>query len=132
MDILPSQTPYGHLWNKYRPVILRLMIDAHERPQRYVFSAHEFRRVFPKNRGSLAFILYLHRSKAINNIKTSLLAHSLVGILRESKTAVRLTESSTFELKLDENFIMHVRKSDVTDSGSVVTNTAASLEIADV
>lgn len=130
MNILKSQTPYSYIWHKYRPVILRLMVNAHDGPQQYTFSEHEFRRIFPKNRSSLAFILYMHRSKAVNNIKTSLLAHALLGILKESKTAVSLTENSTFEFRLDENFVLHVRKNQVADENSVVTPSAVSLEIA--
>ena len=108
-----TQTPYSYIWHKYRPVVLRLMVNAVDGPQQYVFADHEFRRMFPRNRSSLAFILYMHRSKAVNNIKTSPLAHALVGILKESKTAIRLTEDSTFELILDENFVFHVRKNEV-------------------
>lgn len=107
MNTETVHTPYSHIWNKYRPVILRLMVDSENAPQYYAFSVHEFTRVFPKNRSNLAFILFLHRSKALNNIKSSPLAQSLLAMLRESKTVVRLTEHSTFEfvsyIRPDEN-----------------------------
>jgi hypothetical protein len=112
MNIETAQSRYCHLWHKYRPVILRLMIDAKDAPQHYALSNHEFRRIFPKNQSSLAFILYIHRSRAVNNIKTSPLAHALLQVLRDSKTAIKLTERSTFEFLLDEKFIIHVRKSE--------------------
>lgn len=130
MNTLVPQTPYTHIWNKYRPVILRLMVNAHDGPQQYRFSAHEFTRVSIKNRNSLAFILYLHRSEAINNIRTSLLAHSLLTILQDSNTAIRLSANSTFEFKLDQRFVMHVRKNEVVDSDGAATSGKTSLEIA--
>lgn len=115
MNFETLQTPYDYVWHKYRPVILRLMIDAETTPQAYSFSDHEFKRMFPKNKSSLAFILYVHRSKAINNIKTSPLANALLGILQQSKTAVKLTEDSTYELMLDQKFVLHVRKNKSVD-----------------
>ena len=124
-----SRTPYSYVWHKYRPVILRLMIKAEDGPQEYRFSDHEFRRIFPKNRNSLAFILYIHRSKAVNNIKTSALAHALLEILKESQTAIRLTENSTFELMLDEKFVLHVRKNGLADNKDVESTNAVSLEV---
>jgi hypothetical protein len=127
-----TQTPYGYIWHKYRPVILRLMVNAEDAPQQYVFAGHEFRKMFPKNRGSLAFLLYIHRSKAVNNIKTSPLANALLAILQQSKTAVKLTENSTYELMLDKKFVFHVRKNEVVDHAHATSVTAASLEIAAV
>jgi len=132
MNILTPQTPYSYIWHKYRPVILRLMVNAHDGPQQYIFSEHEFRRIFPKNRSSLAFILYMHRARALNNIKTSHLAQALLGILKESKTAISLTENSTFEFKLDDRFILHVRKNEIVENNVDASSTAVSLEIADV
>jgi hypothetical protein len=111
MMIELTQAPYGYIWHKYRPVILQLMLNAGEAPQQYAFSEHEFQRAFPKNRKNLAFILFIHRLKALNNIKTSPLAYALVEILKESKTAAALTEHSTYEIMLDQKFILHVRKS---------------------
>ena len=105
------------------------MIKAEDGPQEYRFSDHEFRRIFPKNRNSLAFILYIHRSKAVNNIKTSTLAHALLEILKESQTAIRLTENSTFELMLDEKFVLHVRKNGLADNKDVESTNAVSLEV---
>lgn len=127
-----SQTPYSHVWHKYRPAILRLMVNAADAPQQYAFSDHEFRRMFPKNQSSLAFILYIHRSKAVNNIKTSPLAHALLGVLQQSKTADKLTEDSTYELMLDERFVFHVRKNEPVDHADVTSVTAVSLNTAGV
>jgi hypothetical protein len=86
------------------------MVDAANCPQQYSFSNHEFTQIAPKNRTSLAFILYLHRLKALNNIKSSPLAHGLLEILKESQTAARLTQSSVFEFILDKHFVLHVER----------------------
>jgi hypothetical protein len=106
------------------------MVNANDGPQQYIFSEHEFRRIFPKSRGNLDFILYMHRTKAINNIKTSPLAQALLGILKESKTAVDLSENSTFEFILDKNFALNVRKNEALDNDNAEASTAAdSLEV---
>lgn len=120
-------TPYSHIWNKYRPVILRLMVDSENGPQHYSFSDHEFTRVFPKKRDSLAFILFLHRSKALNNIKSSPLAQSLLAMLRESKTVERLTEDLTFEFMLDDKFLFHVRRNEALNDNDAAANPAAAI-----
>jgi len=124
-----SQSAYRYVWHKYRPVILRLMVDSEKAPQQYAFSDHEFKRVFPRKHNSLAFILFIHRSKALNNIKSSPLAQALLGILQESKTVVRLTEDSTYELILDENFIFHVRKNEKIAGTADVSDPALSLSV---
>jgi hypothetical protein len=35
MNAETVHTPYSHIWNKYRPVILRLMVDSKNGPQHY-------------------------------------------------------------------------------------------------
>ena len=115
-----AQTACNYLWRKYRPVVLRLMMDAKEDSQQYVFSSDEFRKMFPKSSRKLAFILYLHRSRALNNIKSSVLAQSLVDVLRQSKTSASLCNDATFEFVLDEQFIFHVRRNRVVPDQSGV------------
>lgn len=112
---------FSYIWHKYRPVILRLMISSVDGPQQYQFSDHEFRRMDPKQKKGFEFILYVYKSKALNNIKTSVLAADLLKILQDSKTAAELTSTSTYEFVLDKNFILHVKKS--TDAAEGVTNT---------
>lgn len=123
-----SQSLYHHIWHKYRPAILKLMVDAKEDAQQYPFSDHEFKRVSPKNKGKLSFILYVHRSKALNNIKTSPLAIALLEVLQQSKTAAALTGDATYEFLLDDHFVLHIRRSAVI-SGETA---AGSLEVGDV
>ena len=41
MDI--TYRKYAPLWNKYRPAILRMMLDAEAEPQQYKLTQHEFK-----------------------------------------------------------------------------------------
>ena len=125
---IETTSPCSYIWHKYRPVILRMMVDSETTPQHYAFADHEFKRLFPKNTGKLAFILFLHRAKAINNIKSSPLAQALLGILQQSKTVVRLTEESTYELMLDDKFVFHVRKNDPAVANYKSSNAVAVVE----
>lgn len=104
---------YNHIWHKYRPVILKMMIDSNVAAQHYVFSKHEFKRVHPKSAEKLAFLLYLRKSKALNNIRTSGLAKALLAVLQQSKTAVDLTSDSTYEILFDDSFVLHIKKAGV-------------------
>jgi hypothetical protein len=113
--IIPSYTPsYTYLWHKYRPVILRLMIASAKGPQTYRFSEHEFRRMNLKRKDGCAFILYLRKCKALNNIKSSEVANDLVAILQQSRTAIELSAESTFEFLLDKDFVLHIRKAETS------------------
>jgi hypothetical protein len=106
-----SQT-YTYLWGKYRPVILKLMLSSTEGPQQYELSPHEVKRANPKQKGGYSFTLITHKSRAVNNIRTSTIAKDLLRVLQESKKASELAALSTYEFKLDKHFIFHVTKVD--------------------
>lgn len=110
MSILSPPSRYAYIWHKYRPVVIKLMIDAAEAPQQYQFFEQEFRRFNRSETNGYSFILYVNSGNALNNIKTSALANDLLLLLRSSKTAALLMQSSTFEFMLDAKFILHVRK----------------------
>jgi len=99
---------YAYLWDKYRPAILKLMMEATGGPQQYKLSDHEFRRVNPKEK--FAFTLQVFEGGAINNIKTSAVAKDLLLVLKQSKTAMELSQASTYEFTLDRKFVLHVTK----------------------
>jgi hypothetical protein len=104
---------YINLWNKYRPAILKLMIDSSEGPQQYKFSSHEFRSLNPKEKG-LHFTLHVFQGKAVNNIRESLVAQDLLSILQQSKKATELMETSAYEFVMDRQFVLRiVRKEQV-------------------
>ena len=74
---------YTFLWGKYRPALLKLMIDSNAGPQTYKLSAHEFKAVNPKKKDSHAFTLKVHKNKALNDIRTFGIAKDLLVILQQ-------------------------------------------------
>ena len=118
MSYYSSTAPskYSYLWSKYRPAILKLMIDSAEDPQEYKFSSHEFKRVNPKEKGGYAFILRAFQGKAENDIRTSIVAKSLIGVLKQSKTATELMDTAVYEFTLDKQFLLHITKEDAPES----------------
>ncbi len=101
---------YTYVWSKYRPAILKLMVDSADGPQQYKFSNHEFKSINPKEKGGYAFTLRVFQGKAVNNIKTSAVAQDLLLILQQSRRALELIETSTYEFVMDKHFMLHVAK----------------------
>jgi len=116
---------YAFLWNKYRPAILKLMIDSENEPQEYKFSKHEFHNVNAKEKGGYAFVLTVFDSKPVNDIRTSSLAKDLLVILQNSNKAAELTQTATYEFTMDKQFTLHiVKKEAVVTEEEVVTSEA--------
>ena len=101
---------YTPVWHNYRPVILQLMVRSNEGPQQYSLSAHEFRAINQKEKGGYAFNFQATNSKAINSIKTSIVAQDLLSILQESPKANALMAEGTYEFSMDKQFVFHVSK----------------------
>ncbi len=106
---------YVFLWSKYRPAILNLMISATSGPQQYQFSKHEFQDINPKKRTGYSFVLRVHRGKAANNIKTSVLAQDLLMVLQHSAKARELAEESLYEFELDRDFKLHIKQEEAPE-----------------
>lgn len=97
------------LWKKYRPALLKLMIEAMEgEPQEYQFAFHEFDDLNPKKTTNYPFKLEVHKGRAINISKTSDLALALLSLLNSSATAWGLMEKATFKFELTKKYILHV------------------------
>ena len=104
---------FASLWNKYRPVILKLMMDSDKEPQQYKLSAHEFKAASAQKTG-YSFVLEVSHGKATNNIKTSIVAKDLLSILQQSQKAAQLMQEGDYQLSLDKQFVLHVtRKKEV-------------------
>lgn len=101
---------YTPLWNKYRPVILKMMIDAAHEPQQYKLMRHEFQALSNDKKLSLGFNLHVHQRKAVNSIKNSEAARDLLSMLELSRKGSELTDAHTFHILLDKEFILHVSK----------------------
>ncbi|NQZ79219.1 MAG: hypothetical protein HRT61_24330 [Ekhidna sp.] len=106
---------YIPLWNKYKPVLLKLMRGATEAPQEYQFIPHEFRDINPKERGGHAFKLEAHKRRPQNNIKMSVVAQDLLDILIKSNTAYELMEEAMYEFVMDKQFKLTVTRHEVTN-----------------
>ena len=104
-----ESSPYASLWNKYRPVILKLMMDAGSDPQQYKLSAHEFKAVGRKEK-TYAFVMEVSHGKAINSIKGSTVARDLLTILQQSQKATQLMGEAVYEMNLDKQFVLHVTR----------------------
>ncbi|MDP4680052.1 MAG: hypothetical protein NWS46_06750 [Cyclobacteriaceae bacterium] len=99
---------YAYLWNKYRPAILRMMIDSNLEPQTYKLSKHEFQNVNSAEKGSYAFVLEVYKSKSVTDIRKTILAKDLLLILQNSGKATELTETATYIFTLDKHFILKI------------------------
>ena len=108
-----SANMYIYLWKKYRPAILKLMVDSANGPQEYQFSKHEFHDVNPKEKGGYSFTLRVLQGKALKELKTSVLAMDLLAVLQSSRKALELTETATYEFMLDKQFLLHITHQEV-------------------
>ena len=108
----PTSRMYVNVWNKYRPAVLRLMVDAAKGPQQYKFSPHEFRKINPKEKGGHSFTLRVFLGKAENNIKGLPVAKDLLEVLQQSNKAMELSQISTYEFILDKQFMFHVTRTE--------------------
>lgn len=104
---------YAHVWNKYRPVILKLMVASGEEPQEYKFSSHEFKDVNPKEKGNYSFTFKAFQGKPVTSIKTSEMALGLMNVLQQSRKAIELMEKEKFEFAMDKHFVLRIKKEEV-------------------
>jgi hypothetical protein len=99
---------YAPLWSKYRPAILKMMLEAAEKPQQYRLMQHEFLAMDSKKKGGFGFSLVVSKSKAVNNIKDSEMAQDLLNMLQLSKKGSELLGTHSYEIMLDRQFNLHV------------------------
>ncbi len=100
-------SPFSPLWNKYRPALLKLMVDAKTAPQEYQLFPHELRSLAPKGK-SLGFTMRVQRNKPLTKIKDSIIASDLLHALTLSKKATELMEQDIYEFTLSRDFKLHV------------------------
>jgi hypothetical protein len=106
----PSLKTYLPIWSKYRPVILKLMVDSAEETQQYQLSGHEFKAMNARQKGGYNFVLQVMKGKAMNNIRESQNAKELLEVLQLSPKAAELTEETPYEITLDKHFVLRVSK----------------------
>lgn len=103
---------YVHVWKKYRPAILNLMVAAANGEQSYKLSNHEFIDISPSKVSGYSFVLRFFERKSISDIKTSLTAPDLLSVLKTSGKAMELSESNIYEFEMDKTFTLHIRMED--------------------
>lgn len=105
----PSRT-YRGLWSKYRPAILKMMIDADEQDQLYQLSGHEFQAFNGQKKGSFSFTLEVGNGKVVSGIKESIVAQGLWEILQLSRKASELVSTASYHFSMDKTFILRIKK----------------------
>lgn len=98
------------VWNKYRPAILKMMVDSLESPQEYKLSAHEFKAMNTRLKSGFNFTLQVSKGKAINNIRDSVIARELLEVLQLSRKASELTDEAPYQFELDKHFVLRITK----------------------
>jgi len=101
---------YSPVWSKYRPAILKMMIDSQREPQSYQLSNHEFKALNPNKKGGFSFVLEVSSGKAVNGLKDSIIAQDLWEILQMSRKATELISNGTFHFSMDKQFMLHVQR----------------------
>jgi hypothetical protein len=101
---------YTPVWNKYRPAILRMMIDSESEPQAYQLSNHEFKALNPKQKGGYTFLLQVASGRALNGLTNSSMAQDLWEVLQLSPKASELIANAGYEFAMDKQFVLRVNK----------------------
>jgi hypothetical protein len=100
---------FSAVWNKYRPAILQLMVASETGAQQYKLFNHEFKALDPKEK-KFTFEFQAHKGKALTKISSSTNAKDLLEMLNMSKKASELMDGSTFNFKLDSQFVLHISR----------------------
>ncbi len=123
-DNLQISTFYP-LWKKYKPVILKLMVDAKDGEQTYALSKHEFTDLAPKKNLVYSFKIEVFNNKPLVAIKTSLTAQDFMELIKQSAKASELMQTATFTFELDKQFVFHVSSvSEVEETEEVAEDEA--------
>lgn len=101
---------YTSVWSKYRPVILKMMLNSSEEQQEYKMLANEFKALNARQKGGYTFQLQVSKGRALNNIKESIVAQDLLEVLQLSPKASELMEEAPYEITLDKQFMLHVSR----------------------
>lgn len=83
------------------------MIASSEEPQQYKLSKHEFLDSNNKRPTGYSFVLNAYQSKSENDLK-SLVARDLLYILKSSNKAGELMKDTSYEFKMDKNFVLEI------------------------
>ena len=108
-DELTDTKEFFPIWKKYRPVVLKLMIDSLDGPaQSYQLSHHEFSDVNSRKSAVFSFKLKTHQGRVLHPKKASIVASDLLALLKQSAKAIELMDASVFNFVLDSQFKLTV------------------------
>ena len=93
------------IWKKYRPVVLKLMVDSLEgESQSYQLSKHEFTDANTRKSSTFAFKLETHKGRVIKPAKPNVVAADMLAMLKQSAKAQELMQTYIFYIVLDPQF----------------------------
>lgn len=101
---------YASIWNKYRPAILKCMVNCESGPQHYQFYQHEFKALNPKEKGTYAFTLQISAGRPQKMVKESRLATQLFSMISQSKRGSELLAAADYNFELGKNLELTVSK----------------------
>jgi hypothetical protein len=101
---------YAPVWHKYRPAILKMMMESTNAPQQYKLSDHEFRAMNPRQKGGYSFCLTVDNSKVVSGLKDSAVAQDLWEVLKLSPKGSSLISDGSYEFSLDKGFVLRITK----------------------
>lgn len=100
---------YANLWQKYRPMLLKLMVDAQECPQSYQFQKHEFADLNSQKSTGYSFKMEVFKNEKKNKVNSSV-ASDLLNILQSSAKSDELTSDNVYQFKMDNKFNLVVSR----------------------
>ncbi|MEQ6165794.1 hypothetical protein AAOE16_01255 [Ekhidna sp. MALMAid0563] len=100
---------YTHLWQKYKPVLLKLMVEAQNEPQTYQFQQHEFSDLNNQKRTGYTFKMEIFKNQKQNKLSSSV-ATDLLSILQSSEKSDELTQETKYQFQLDKKFVLEVSR----------------------
>lgn len=99
--------PYGPLWKKYRPVLIKLMLEAKNGPQEYKLFEHEVRSIVSVSKNP-AFTMRVTDGRIVSGTKGSVMGRDLLQTLQSSAKALELLQTSTFEFTVKRDYTLGV------------------------
>lgn len=109
------QGKYVQVWEKYRPVILTMMIGSSKEPQDYKLSNHEFKDLNNNRKSGYSFVLKVFGGRNENDFKKNPLAQDLLHVLKSSAKAKELTTQAIYMFELDRHFNLRVTCHPITN-----------------
>ena len=103
--LLKTFTP---VWHKYRPVILKMMIESRNGAQTYQLSPHEFKAMNANQKGSYAFLLQVANGKVKNKMQNIGVAQDLWQVMQLSRKATELISEGEYQFAMDKNYVLSV------------------------